>query len=184
MTQGVETTTAPLPLTMQIFNHFSDLPLATRGTLAQGWCKLFLCALAGGLLSACANPMLRQARQDCDPESHQLFPVVLQSQRVTEPVVVQVPDGTQHCITETVRQGDRTTAVSRCVPNFIVQTRWIDRWVNVDLNARERSIWHERCVQQLCVQRAGNTACESTPGPSSVMPAPAHMLPSAPATTP
>ena len=158
---------------MQHFKHFSDLSLANRGALAQGWGKLFWCALAGCLLSACANPMLRQARQDCDPESHQLFPVVLQSQRVTEPVVVQVPDGTQRCITETVRQGDRTTAVSRCAPNFILQTRWIDRWVHVDLNARERGIWHERCVQQLCVQRAGNTACESTPAPSAAMPTPA-----------
>lgn len=129
---------------------------------------VLLCCL---WLSACANPLLRQASQDCNPEAYQLFPQVLQSQRVTEPVVVQVPDGSQHCITETVRQGDRTTAFTRCVPNYTMQTRWMERWVNVDLNARERNIWHERCVQQLCIQRVGNTACEAPTGAAVGSPA-------------
>jgi len=138
---------------------------------------VLICAL----LTACANPVLRQARQDCDPESHQLFPVVMQSHRVTEPVVVQVPDGTQHCITESVRQGDRTTAVTRCVPNYMMQTRWMDRWVQIDLNARERNIWHERCVQQLCIQRAGNTSCEPPPVVTTPLPPSPPPSPSTPA---
>ena len=120
-----------------------------------------LCSLISVMmLAGCANPLLRQARVDCDPEAYQIFPQVLQTQRVTEPMVVQVPDGTQHCITELVRPGDKSSAVTRCVPNFTVQTRWVDRWINVDLNAKERSIWHERCVKQLCVQRVGNPACD------------------------
>lgn len=112
------------------------------------------------LLSGCANPLLRQARTDCDPEAHRLFPVVLQSQRVTEPVTVQVPDGGQHCTSESVRQGDRSFINTRCVPTYTIQTRWVERWVNVDLNAKERGIWLERCAQQLCVQRVGNPECE------------------------
>ena len=132
-----------------------------------------LCAVVGAglfLLGGCANPMLRQASVDCDPESYRLFPIVLQSHRITEPVVVQVPDGTQHCITETVRQADRSTAVTRCMPNFTMQTRWTERWINVDLNAKERGIWHDRCVQQLCVERLGNPSCE--PPTPAVNPAP------------
>ena len=99
-----------------------------------------------------------------------MFPTVIQSQRVTEPMVVQVPDGSQHCITETVRQGDRSTAVTRCVPNYTLQTRWVDRWISVDLNARERGIWHERCVQQWCVQHVGNSNCEPPTPASSASP--------------
>ena len=132
-----------------------------------------LCAVVGAglfLLGGCANPMLCQASVDCDPESYRLFPIVLQSHRITEPVVVQVPDGTQHCITETVRQADRSTAVTRCMPNFTMQTRWTERWINVDLNAKERGIWHDRCVQQLCVERLGNPSCE--PPTPAVNPAP------------
>ena len=132
-----------------------------------GW----LCGAAWGLLlTACVNPQLRQARSDCDPEAYRLFPTVIQSQRVTEPLVVQVPDGSQHCITETVRQGDRSTAVTRCVPNYTLQTRWVDRWISVDLNARERGIWHERCVQQWCVQHVGNSNCEPPTPASSASP--------------
>jgi hypothetical protein len=113
------------------------------------------------LITGCANPLQRQASADCDPEAYRIFPQVIQSQRVTEPVMVQVMDGTQHCVTELLRPGDRTSAVTRCVPNVTLQTRWVDRSVNVDLNAKERNIWHERCVQQLCVERVGNTKCEA-----------------------
>ena len=112
------------------------------------------------LLSGCANPLLRQARTDCEPEAHRIFPVVLQSQRVTEPVTAQVPDGGQHCTSESVRQGDRSVTNTRCVPTFTTQTRWVERWVNVDLNAKERGIWLERCAQQLCVERVGNPQCD------------------------
>jgi hypothetical protein len=131
------------------------------GTSLRMVCGLTLAML----LSACANPQLRQARADCEPESLRLFPVVLQSQRITEPVVVQVPDGTQNCVAEAVRQGDRTVTVTRCVPNYMMQTRWIDRWVNVDLNAKERAVWHDRCVQQLCVERWGNPQCQEPKAP-------------------
>ena len=166
-------------MTLSSFMNTSDVSRAARCHPGRAWTTRVLCILAVALLSACASPMLRQARQDCDPESYQLFPVVLQLQRVTEPMVVHVPDGTQRCITESVRQGDRTTSVSRCVPNTILQTRWIERWVNVDLNARERSIWHDRCVQQLCVQRAGNTTCDTPPAASTSLPIPdATPLPS------
>ena len=144
-----------------------DVTPAANSVPPRGRYHVAWCVLVSALLTACANPVLRQARQDCDPDAYQLFPVVLQSHRVTEPVVVQVPDGTQHCITESVRQGERTTAFTRCVPNYMMQTRWVDRWVQVDLNARERNIWHERCVQQLCVQRAGNTSCETPPAASA-----------------
>lgn len=166
-------------------SHSTEFPLAQQGSAIttdvtpsvtrvtpRGWSLGAWCALASALLTACANPVLRQARQDCDPEAYQLFPVVLQSHRVTEPVVVQVPDGTQHCLTESVRQGERTTAFTRCVPNYMMQTRWVDRWVQVDLNARERTIWHERCVQQLCVQRAGNTSCDLPPAATPPLAAP------------
>jgi hypothetical protein len=112
------------------------------------------------VLTGCANPLLRQARHDCEPEAFRLFPMVVQSQRITEPMVVQVPDGTQQCLTEVVRQGDHNASVTRCVPNYAMQTRWVDRWVNVDLNARERNIWLDRCAQDLCVQRVGNPTCE------------------------
>lgn len=131
------------------------------------WISLALLVVTGGLLQGCANPLLRQASNDCDPEAFRLFPMVMQSQRVTEPVVVQVPDGTQHCISEAVRQGDRSTTITRCAPNYTMQTRWMDRWINIDLNAKERSIWHERCVQQLCVERVGNPTCVQPPSPAA-----------------
>ena len=156
--------------------HRSDMDgwtPAIHGDRLRGRVKTLAYLLMVTLLSACANPLMRQAGRDCDPEADQLFPVVLQSQRVTEPMVVQVPDGSQHCITESVRQGDRTSAITRCVPNYTLQTRWIERWVNVDLNAKERNVWHERCVQQLCLERTGNTACEAPPdAPSSPSPGP------------
>jgi hypothetical protein len=132
------------------------------------WIPAAWVVTAGWLLQGCANPLLRQASADCDPEAYRLFPVVMQSQRVAEPVVVQVPDGTQHCVSEAVRQGDRSTTVTRCAPNYTMQTRWMDRWVNIDLNARERGIWHARCVQQLCVERVGHPACEQPSPPSHV----------------
>lgn len=161
-----------------------NLPVVTPtlpGHRLYGRRCIWLCATVVSLLSACANPLLRQARQDCDPQAYELFPLVLHSQRVTEPVVVQVPDGTQHCITESIRQGDRSAVVTRCVPNYTMQTRWMDRWVNVDLNAKERTIWHERCVQQLCIERAGNTACEPKPAtPTLNVP----LTPTPPADTP
>jgi hypothetical protein len=105
--------------------------------------------------------MLRQARHDCEPEAFRLFPVVMQSQKVSEPMVVQVPDGRQQCLSDMVRQGDHTASVTRCAPHYVTQTRWVDLWVNVDLNAKERAIWLERCAQDLCVQRVGDPTCEA-----------------------
>lgn len=130
-----------------------------------GWWAMALIALA--LMTGCANPIQRQASADCDPEAYQIFPRVMQMQRVTEPMVVQVPDGTHNCFTELVRPGDRASAVTRCTPNYTMQTRWVERWIQVDLNAKERTIWHARCVQQLCVERVGNPACEA-PAPAPV----------------
>ena len=142
------------------------------------WIQGLLLTMGACCLLGCANPMLRQASADCDPEAYRLFPLVMQTQRMTEPVVVQVPDGTHHCVSEAVRQGDRSTTLTRCKPNYMVQTRWVDRWIQVDLNAKERGIWHERCVQQLCVQRVGHPACEQSSNP--INPA----TPGAPASTP
>ena len=141
----------------KLSNSMKHIPRVNR------WITFALIVSLGGFLQGCANPLLRQASADCDPEAYRLFPVVMQSQRVTEPVVVQVPDGTQHCISEAVRQGDRSTTITRCVPNYTMQTRWMERWVNIDLNARERRVWHERCVQQLCVERVGHPACVQSP---------------------
>jgi hypothetical protein len=133
---------------------------------------LIACSLAL-FLTACATPEWKQASQDCDPEAFRLFPVVRQTERVTEPVVVQVPDGSQTCVSESVRSGDKTTTVSRCTPHLVMQTQWVSRWVTVDLNERERRLWHDRCVSQLCVQRYGNLKCE--PSTTKPLPSPSTM---------
>ena len=112
------------------------------------------------MLSACATPEWKQASVECDPEAYRIFPVVQQTERIMEPAVVQVPDGSQSCVSESVKSGDKTRTVTRCTPNMVMQTQWVQRWVTRDLNERERRIWHERCVNQLCEQRYGNTKCD------------------------
>jgi len=122
--------------------------------------RLLVIATSALLLSGCATQEWKQASVECNPEAYRIFPVVQQTERITEPVVVQVPDGSQSCVSESVKSGDKTRTVTHCTPNMVMQTQWVQRWVTRDLNERERRIWHERCVNQLCVQRYGNTQCE------------------------
>jgi hypothetical protein len=122
--------------------------------------RMSVIAVSTLLLGACATTEWKQASVECDPEAYRIFPVVHQTERITEPAVVQVPDGSQSCISESVKSGDKTRTVTRCTPNMVMQTQWVQRWVTRDLNERERRIWHERCVSQLCVQRYGNAKCD------------------------
>jgi hypothetical protein len=68
----------------------------------------FLMLFIGG----CATPEYQQARSQCDGEGLKLYPVVQQPQIFRRSRVVEVPDGSTVCETQSVQNKEKRTEMS------------------------------------------------------------------------
>ena len=115
-------------------------------------------------LGACATPEYQQARSQCDGEGLNLYPVVQQPQVFRRSRIVQVPDGSTVCETQSVQNKEKRTEVSSvrsvCRPGMRPVTEYYDETVMVDVNRGARDAHVDQCARTLCLQRYGNLKCK------------------------
>lgn len=115
-------------------------------------------------VSACATPEYQQARSQCEGEGLNLFPVVQQPQIFRRSRVVEVPDGSTVCETQSVQNKEKRTEVSTvrsvCRPGMKPVTEYYDETVMVDMNRVARDVHVDQCASKLCLQRYGNMKCK------------------------
>lgn len=115
-------------------------------------------------VSACATPEYQQARSQCEGEGLNLFPVVQQPQIFRRSRVVEVPDGSTVCETQSVQNKEKRTEVSSvrsvCRPGMKPVTEYYDETVMVDMNRVARDVHVDQCASKLCLQRYGNMKCK------------------------
>jgi hypothetical protein len=115
-------------------------------------------------LGACATPEYQQARSQCDGEGLNLYPVVQQPQVFRRSRIVQVPDGSTVCETQSVQNKEKRTEVSSvrsvCRPGMRPATEYYDETVMVDINRGARDAHVDQCARTLCLQRYGNLKCK------------------------
>ena len=115
-------------------------------------------------VSACATPEYQQARSQCEGEGLNLFPVVQQPQIFRRSRVVEVPDGSTVCETQSVQNKEKRTEVSSvrsvCRPGMKPVTEYYDETVMVDMNRVARDVHVDQCASKLCLQRFGNMKCK------------------------
>ena len=115
-------------------------------------------------VSACATPEYQQARSQCEGEGLNLFPVVQQPQIFRRSRVVEVPDGSTVCETQSVQNKEKRTEVSSvrsvCRPGMKPVTEYYDETVMVDINRGARDAHVDQCASKLCLQRYGNMKCK------------------------
>ncbi len=115
-------------------------------------------------VSACATPEYQQARSQCDGEGLNLYPVVQQPQVFRRSRVVEVPDGSTVCETQSVQNKEKRTEVSSvrsvCRPGMKPVTEYYDETVMVDVNRVARNAHVDQCASKLCLQRYGNIECK------------------------
>jgi hypothetical protein len=115
-------------------------------------------------VSACATPEYQQARGQCDGEGLNLYPVVQQPQVFRRSRVVEVPDGSTVCETQSIQNKEKRTEVSSvrsvCRPGMKQVTEYYDETVMVDVNRGARDAHVDQCAGRLCLQRYGNIKCK------------------------
>lgn len=115
-------------------------------------------------VSACATPEYQQARSQCDGEGLNLYPVLQQPQVFRRSRVVEVPDGSTVCETQSVQNKEKRTEVSSvrsvCRPGMKQVTEYYDETVMVDVNRGARDAHVDQCAGRLCLQRYGNIKCK------------------------
>ena len=115
-------------------------------------------------VSACATPEYQQARSQCEGEGLNLFPVVQQPQIFRRSRVVEVPDGSTVCETQSVQNKEKRTEVSTvrsvCRPGMKPVTEYYDETVMVDMNRVARDVHVDQCASKLCLRRYGNMKCK------------------------
>lgn len=115
-------------------------------------------------VSACATPEYQQARSQCEGEGLNLFPVVQQPQIFRRSRVVEVPDGSTVCETQSVQNKEKRTEMSSvrsvCRPGMKPVTEYYDETVMVDMNRVARDVHVDQCASKLCLQRYGNMKCK------------------------
>ena len=123
-------------------------------------CVFFVVLFVG----ACATPEYQQARSQCEGEGLNLFPVVQQPQIFRRSRVVEVPDGSTVCETQSVQNKEKRTEVSSvrsvCRPGMKPVTEYYDETVMVDMNRVARDVHVDQCASKLCLQRYGNMKCK------------------------
>lgn len=114
-------------------------------------------AVIACLLSACATPEYRAAREACSESAYQQFPVQKVPTLVTRTMAVQVPTGRSHCVT--TQQGNVTNTSCQ----QIMRTDFLpyQESVLVDLNENPRETMLRQCAAQMCSLRYGNRACKT-----------------------
>jgi hypothetical protein len=124
------------------------------------FCVFFLALFVG----ACATPEYQQARSQCESEGLKLYLVVQQPQVFRRSRVVEVPDGSTVCETQSVQNKEKRTEVSSvrsvCRPGMKPVTEYYDETVMVDVNRGARDAHVDRCAGKLCLQRYGNIKCK------------------------
>lgn len=120
----------------------------------------FLVLFIGG----CATPEYQQARSQCDGEGLNLYPVVQQPQVFRRSRVVEVPDGSTVCETQSVQNKEKRTEMSSassvCRPGMKLVTEYYDETVMVDVNRGARDAHADQCARTLCLQQYGNIKCK------------------------
>ena len=115
-------------------------------------------------VSACATPEYQQARSQCDGEGLNLYPVVQQPQVFRRSRVVEVPDGSTVCETQSVQSKEKRTEVSSvrsvCRPGMKPVTEYYNETIMVDVNRGARDAHVDQCAGRLCLQRYGNIKCK------------------------
>jgi hypothetical protein len=115
-------------------------------------------------VNACATPEYQQARSQCYGEGLNLYPVVQQPQVFRRSRVVEVPDGSTVCETQSVQNKEKRTEVSSvrsvCRPGMKPVTEYYDETVMVDVNSGARNAHVDQCTSKLCLQRYGNMKCK------------------------
>ena len=115
-------------------------------------------------VNACATPEYQQARSQCYGQGLNLYPVVQQPQVFRRSRVVEVPDGSTVCETQSVQNKEKRTEVSSvrsvCRPGMKPVTEYYDETVMVDVNSGARNAHVDQCTSKLCLQRYGNMKCK------------------------
>jgi hypothetical protein len=115
-------------------------------------------------IGACATPEHQQARSQCEGEGLNLYPVVQQPQIFRRSRVVEVPDGSTICETQSIQNKEKRTELSSvrsvCRPGTKPVTEYYDETVMVDVNRGARDAHVDQCAGKLCLQRYGNMKCK------------------------
>ena len=115
-------------------------------------------------IGACATLEYQQARSQCDGEGLNLYPVVQQPQVFRRSRVVQVPDGSTVCETQSIQNKEKRAEMSSvrsvCRPGMRPVTEYYDETVMVDINRGARDAHVDQCARTLCLQRYGNLKCK------------------------
>lgn len=115
-------------------------------------------------IGACATPEYQQARSQCEGEGLTLYPVVQQPQIFRRSRVVEVPDGSTICETQSIQNKEKRTELSSvrsvCRPGTKPVTEYYDETVMLDVNRGARDAHVDQCAGKLCLQRYGNMKCK------------------------
>jgi len=78
--------------------------------------------------------------------------------------VVEVPDGSTICETQSIQNKEKRTELSSvrsvCRPGTKPVTEYYDETVMVDVNRGARDAHVDQCAGKLCLQRYGNMKCK------------------------
>lgn len=108
-------------------------------------------------VSGCATEAYRTAENECSPAAWRDYPVKMIQTIQTRQRVIQVGTGLKNC--STVKEGNQT----RTVCTEVTRPEWVTYQdvAVVDQNEEVRKMTIQTCAQNLCLQRYGNTDCET-----------------------
>ena len=117
------------------------------------------------VLAACTTPERRAALDACTLEWHSRMPAEHESRTVTRHRLEEVPDGTETCITETVRDRSdplrsRYTTRRTCTPNMKEIRIPYQVRQEVDIHAEDRNVRIRDCAARRCLASHGSVSCK------------------------
>ena len=109
------------------------------------------------VLSGCASPGLRAARNECSGDAYSTYPISNYQTVVMERKSVEVPTGQTNCTTTYMG----TIASTNCQQVTRWESREFPKTVVEDRNESARKNYIAECARRICMRSYGNGACES-----------------------